>query len=274
MKLSSKFKNYGVIPIAVILILLGTACEQEPEKPVLPPLSSIVMDFSDFDQQPAQNKGAVPTYRNFIYAYSNVFFWNTFVTISLSLPVTAYSYALEQDAVYLGDNSWQWSFDFPWAQHYYTATLTSVRMNNEEFSVAMNINLKDQSGEGFTWLDGVVRFDHTHAEWNLYKNVEGTSVKVLEVDCNMNFETEEGDMRYTYVEPDEKETGSYIYFELFTPDSDVYDASYEISLSGGDIFIEWNRTSKAGRVMSTGYFEDELWHCWDANLMDVACGLD
>jgi len=274
MKLNNKLKNFGAVPVAMFLIFLGTSCEQEPEKPVLPPVSSIIMDFSDFNTQPAVSKHTDLSYKNFLYAYANVALWNTIVTVNLALPVTAYSYALNQDPVYLGDYTWEWSFNFNWNQATYTATLTTERLNNQEFSVDMSIKLAADAGKGPTWFDGVVRYDHTHASWNMYKNANNMQVKILEADWNMDYETEAGNMKYTYVETGQVETGSYVYFEFFTPDPVELDAAYTISLAAGDIFIEWNRITKAGRVMSTMFFEDELWHCWNENLMDVECGLE
>jgi len=274
MKQIKKLKNSVILLISLFAVFTVTSCENEPEIPVLPPVSSIVMDFSDFNTQPAENKSTDLSYKNFLYAYANVALWNTFVTVTLALPVTAYTIALNQDPVYLGNHTWEWSFNFNWNQLSYRATLTAVRLNNEEFSVDMSINLSTDSGKGPTWFDGVVRYDHTHASWNMYKNVNNMQVRILEADWNMDYETEAGNMKYTYVEPGQVETGSYVFFEFFTPDPVELDAAYTISLAAGDIFIEWNRITKAGRVMSTMFFEDELWHCWNENLMDVECGLD
>ena len=81
----------------------------------------------------------------------------------------------------------------------------------------------------------------------------------------------EGDasLEYTYVEPGQAETNSYIRWE-YIPGAD-YDARYTISLSTGMINIEWDTATKAGRVKDPVYFEDSEWHCWNDLLQDIDC---
>ena len=133
----------------------------------------------------------------------------------------------------------------------------------------MKIGLALLPGQGIKWFDGEIRYDHTHAIWNLYK--EGT-VKVLEAEWHKNFETEAADLKYTYVEPEQEETGGFIMFEYMP--QEVYDAAYTISLAAGTTEIEWNITSKEGHVKDQVKFGDTNWHCWDSHangLADMDC---
>jgi hypothetical protein len=119
------------------------------------------------------------------------------------------------------------------------------------------------------WFDGVVRYDHTHADWNFYKN---GSVKVIEAAWNKDFETGVSDLTYTYVEEGHEQNGSYIML-AYNPE-EVYDASYTISLAAGVTDIEWITTTKEGRVKDEVKFGDTDWHCWDSyanGLVDKIC---
>lgn len=257
--------------IAVSMLLVAVSCDKEPveNRPELPPVESLVMDFSAFDQQPGGVKSSEVTYENFLHAYLSVVFWNVASTATLAVPVAAYTHALNQDPVYLGDNTWEWSFGFTLQEVSYKATLTGARMNNEEFSMEMVISVAGSPEQSLKWFDGVVRFDHTHASWNLYG--EG-GIKLLEAAWNKDFETEAADLTYTYVEPDQEETGSSISYAR--DPGTVYDASYSISLSGGEILINWNTTTLEGRVKDSSGFGDSEWHCWDSKtngLADIAC---
>jgi hypothetical protein len=247
--------------MAFSLLLLSLSCEREPvdERPGLPPLESLVMDFSAFDQQPGGVKGSVVSYENFFHAYLSVVFWNVASTTTLAVPVAAYTHALSQQPEYLGDHTWEWSFGFKVQGQSYEAVLTGARMSNEEFSMEMVITAAGSTDLSVKWFDGVVRYDHTHAAWNLYGE-EG--VQLLEAEWNKNFETEEADLTYTYMEPGKEETGSYISYSR-DPGA-VYDASYTISLSGGQTLIEWNSVSLEGRVKDPSRFGDSEWHCWDS----------
>ena len=133
----------------------------------------------------------------------------------------------------------------------------------------MIIALVTAPDPGVKWFDGIVRYDHTHATWNMYK--EG-STKVLEAEWDKDFETEEGNLTYTYVELGQEETGSFIMFS-YMPEM-FYDAAYTISLAAGDTKIEWNTATIEGRVLDLNKFEDSGWHCWDSaanGFVDKVC---
>jgi len=261
----------AVVVLATIVMLTVCSCDSEPidERPDLPPVESMMMDFSDFSQQPAGRKATSNTYQNFLYSYISVGFWNVAVTLTSALPVAAYAHALQQTPEYLGDNTWEWSFDFELNSLSYSAILTAARISNEEFSVDMVIALALTPEQGVKWFDGMVRYDHTSADWTFYK--DGT-ISVLEVGWNKDFESEAADLTYTYTEPDMAESGSYIMWE-YIPEA-VYDAAYTISMAAGTTSIEWNITSIEGRVMAPVHFGDETWHCWDSHangLGDMVC---
>ena len=275
-------KTYrSFLPILIVsLLLFSTSCDKEnvDDRPDLPPVESFKMDFSDFQDNPADTKGldlpgkAIPeTYVNFAHAYHNVSFWNAFATGSLIIPFSSYAYALQQTPEYVGNNTWKWSyqFDIEILEISLTATLTGKRIDNETFSMEMNIAYTDLPAIKFTYFDGVCRYDHTHADWNLYKNVNGTSVKTLEITWDKDFVAMDASLKYTYVEPGQEETNSYILWEK-VPGAD-YDEAYTISLSTGQINIEWDSTSKAGRVKDPSNFEDDAWHCWNDILQDIDC---
>ncbi len=214
-------------------------------------------------------KAAEGTYVNFLHSYLTVFFWNVATTVTFAPPIIAYAYSLQQTPEYLGDNTWEWAYSVAVGQDSLMVTLTGARINNEEFSMEMIIASSQAPEAGVKWFDGVVRYDHTHADWNFYK--EG-SVKALEAEWNKDFETEVADLTYTYTEAGNEQNGSYIML-AYDP-AEVYDASYSISLAAGMTNIEWNTTTKEGRVKDEVKFGDTEWHCWDTHangLVDKIC---
>lgn len=263
-------KLISVFVLIALVLFTVSSCDKEPveNRPELPPVESMVMDFSDFSTQPLGMK-STSSYVNFVLSYTTLSYWNAAAVLVTALPVVAYTHALAQSPEYLGDNTWEWSFEFEHNAMGYLATLTGARLNNEEFSMEMVISSASNPEEALKWFDGVVRYDHTKADWTLYK--EG-SLAVLEIAWNKDYVTEEADLTYTYVEPDQNETGSYIMWE-YRP-GEVYDAAYTVSMSEGITLIEWNLSTIEGRVKSLAYFEDEDWHCWDSyanGLADIAC---
>jgi len=220
-------------------------------------------------KSPGGMKSSELSNKNFLLSFTTVAYWSATATLISALPVAAYTQALAQTPEYLGDNTWGWSMDFSLNKQNYVATLTGMRINNEEFSLEMIIALAEFPSLGTLWFDGVVRYDHTSADWTIYK--EGR-LAVLEIVWEKDFETEEADLTYTYTEPDQVETGSYIMWS--NKPGEVYDAAYTISKSEGMTNIEWNLNTIEGRLKAPVYFGEDNWHCWDSyanGLADIAC---
>jgi len=272
MEMNRIIKKSMLFAIIAALLMTGVSCDKDKpdERPDLPPWESIFIDFSDFADEPNQLKAIINSYDNFFHAFTNVAFWNTITSVSMALPSAAYYNILmmSSNPEYLGDNSWEWSKEFSFQQVDYIATLTSKRLNNDQFSMEMKIAAAVLPTQGVVWFDGIIRYDHTHAVWNLYKN-DVAHVRIVEVEWNKDFETGVADMKYTCVEPGSAQNGSYIMFGTI-PGAD-YDAYYTISLASGMINVEWDRDTKAGRIKDPAKWGDESWHCWNDLLQDIEC---
>lgn len=273
MKMNNKLivKRPVAILLAITLLIVSTSCDNEPaeNRPELPPLESLMMTFADFDGPIALTKASGEPHLHFNYAFTSLVFWSGASALTMALPMAAYTYALEQGVEYLGDNSWEWNYSFQWSGLDYTATLTATRINNEEFSLEMMIASSATPDQGVRWFDGVVRYDHTQANWTIYKD---GSIEVLEVAWTKDFELGDASLLYTYVELEMVETGSYISYD-YAP-LEVYDASFTLSRSTGTTLIQWNTTSKEGRVQDEARFGDAEWMCWDSlemGLVDKVC---
>lgn len=262
----------SVMVLAWVVLFATTSCESEPkgDRPELPPAEILFMDYNDFAEEPGMTKGTEATYENFLHAFGTILFWHSpHITAYTALPLAAYTYALSQEAEYLGDNTWEWSYDINWFGTDYTVSLTASRVNNEEFSIEMDVALASLPNLGVKWFDGVVRYDHTQAAWTIYK--EGT-VAVVDAEMHKNYETGVASLQYTYVEPEMDETGSYILY-AYDPEA-LLDASYTVSLAAGMTEIEWDTTTKEGHVKDEVKFGDADWHCWDSlanGLVDKTC---
>jgi len=260
-----------VFLLIISIILINTSCKKKTtgEKPELPPVESLVMDFSDFDSRPDQKKSMATTYNNFVYSYLNVAFWSTVSTGAVALPAVAYSNLLNQEAEKVDDNIWKWTYNFTWDGVSYVASLTTERLNNEEYTAELVIAFADSPESGFKWVEGIVRYDRTAASWNVYKHNEGDPVQLLDIDWTKDYETGVSSLTYVYVEPGQPETGSSITYGR-DPSLD-YNATYTIILSAQTIEIQWDTETKAGRVRNPYHFEDNDWHCWNSDLVDIEC---
>jgi len=272
--MKTKNKLIGMRPVAILLaitlLIVSSSCDNEPveNRPELPPVESLMMSFTDFSAARGDTKASEPNL-NFNYAFTSLVFWSGASALTMALPVAAYAYALDQGVEYLGDELWEWSYSFQWSGLDYTATLTATRINNEEFSLEMLIALSTTPDQAVRWFDAVVRYDHTRANWTIYKD---GSVEVLEVAWTKDFELGDATLLYTYVEAQVLETGSNIKYE-YAPE-EMYDASFAVSISQGATLVQWNTISKEGRVQDEGRFGHAEWMCWDSlenGLVDKVC---
>jgi len=251
--------------LLVVLLLSGLtfrSCNKE-QAPELPPVSSFVMDFSDFeDTTDASKKSTEATYINWAHSAGTVLFWNIITTVTMAVPVATYTAMLDQTPVYLGDNSWQWSANVTLNLTNYSARLVGTRISNEEFTMEMYVTAVGLSNfEDFKWFEGTIRYDHTHALWTLYETPSAPST-FLSVEYNIDYEADAYDMTYTFLRTGDNEYGSSIAYAYDSADT-TYNSSYVITASSNTVDIEWHRMDKNGRVMDPAFYSDELWHYWD-----------
>jgi hypothetical protein len=271
--MSKLFKLKPILSVLCVALILITSnrCKKDDkdELPELPPVEALLMDFSFFEDSVPQNKAAVLSYYNIGYAVTNVLAWNVAATLTLAIPVAVYAEAFHHEAVYLGDNSWQWLYSIIVNPATYSVKLVSNRISNEEFTLKMIVSKSGVGGfENFTWFEGTVRYDHTSAIWNLYQSPD-ISYPVLNVSWTMDWEQETYTIKYVCTNPAADLHGGYIEHGV-TKDTD-FDAYYTISLPTNTVNIEWNRTTKVGHVKSMERFGDANWHCWDGYFSDVVC---
>jgi hypothetical protein len=266
-----RLKSILSVLFTVLIILTSNGCNKDnkDELPELPPVESLWMDFSDFDNGVPQDKKAVLSYQNFGYSVFTVALFNTAATVNIALPVAAYAEAFNHEAVYLGDNSWQWSYSVTIDQATYSVKLVSDRISNEEYNLKMFVSKSGLDGfEDFKWFEGTVRYDLTSANWTLYESPYITW-PVVDISWTMDWEKELHTIKYNCLKPDSDLHGAIIEYGI-TEDM-FFNAYYNITFPSNTISIEWNRTTKAGHVKSPSYFGDENWRCWDENLADAVC---
>jgi hypothetical protein len=254
--------------IAVMITLLATSCSKNDKDgaPALPPIESFQMDFSDFKEFPDTTLKSLSAYEHFTYSYVTVGVWNVITTIALAVPVAVYLESFNHTPEFLGDDTWQWTYSVDT----YTARLLATRTSNEKFTAEMFVS-KTGAGafEDFKWFEGNIRYDHTHASWQLYESPDN-NVQWLDIEWTKDWDAGTSQITYTNVKAGTKEFGGYITYGI-TDDAD-YDAFYTLYSVEQEVNIKFNTETKAGRVKAPAYFEDGDWHCWNEQFQDTDCG--
>ena len=271
MKNVLRFKSTLQVLLTVLLILAVNGCKNDDKDdiPELPPAESFLMDFSFFDDGVPQDKKTVSSYNNFGYSVSNIGLFSLATLTNIAFPAAVYAEALNHEAVYLGDNSWQWSYSITISQATFTSKLVSNRISNDEYTLQMFVSKSGSEGfEDFKWFEGTVRYDLTSANWTVYESPD-IAWPVATIEWRMDWEKELYTLRYNCQKPDSDLHGAIIEYGI--TDVTSFDAYYDIIYPSNTINIEWNKTTRAGHVKSPSYFGDENWHCWDENLADAVC---
>jgi len=129
---------------------------------------------------------------------------------------------------------------------------------------------KQNSYNDFLWYSGTTNLNNTQATWELNLKPQNPTPFLL-INWERDTQTNTAEITYTNVVPDGPENGGYIYYG--TDSSNMLDAFYHIYNKGQDNLaeIEWNRTTKNGRIKDEHHFNDSEWKCWDENWLDVVC---
>lgn len=272
-----KIQQILAIILVASLALAGTSCKKKKDDPpvpgippTLPPIESLKMDFSDFNSLPGKGdaKIIVDTYDNYTEAYNNVNFWKVLLQDDLlAVPAAGLANALTKTGQEISNNTFEWSISFNANSANYVGKLTAVK-GTTTFTISLEAAPSTSLSNTFEYLTGVVSNDLSTADWQVYKN-DGGSVKVLDGLYTINATSGFESLEYTYVESGETESNSTIEFNVLT--SGDYDAAFYMSMSAGNVDVEWDTATRAGRVKSPTEFSDTNWHCWSDILADIVC---
>jgi hypothetical protein len=273
-----------VIAVALLISLIPGCGDDDgstgtqPTPPEIPPLSSFLMEFSDFESgQPYKPllRGEDPvddgaSMHNWAWAATNVLVWNTIITVGLAVPLAAFIEAFDHEPTRQPDSTWVWDYNFIAQDVIHLAELHG-KIAEEKVLWEMYIS-KEGEYIDFLWYSGQCDLSVTEGTWTLFNN-PADPTPLVGIEWHRYPETATGDIKYTNIVPDGPENGGYIFYG--TAADGQYDAFYDIYNKGLDNHteIEWDRTTKAGRVKDQDHFDDGDWHCWDSELQDGPCAL-
>lgn len=267
------YRNLSLVSgfLMLSMLLFTWSCKEKGEPaPDLPPQSSFIMDFSDFsDPGDTLASREIPTYKNWGYSYANVVVWNTLLTVGLAIPVASFIEAFNHEAVYHPDaNNWTWSYNVTVGFVVYEAELTGYLAAD---SVVWEMRItKGNEYTDFLWYHGksAISQDQPGGWWILRENPAFPN-DLLKIGWQ-KYGDGTGEISYTNIRPEDPENGGYIFYGTTLVHFDRFYNIYNIGLDNLTE-IEWNSVDKDGHVKDPDHFGDDLWHCWDTNLMDADC---
>ncbi|MBN1116753.1 MAG: hypothetical protein JXA77_06095 [Bacteroidales bacterium] len=276
-------KFISLLLLFSITLVIFNGCETTTNNtpPELPPYESMVIDFSKFNSGDKSTDDVQDsTMLNYAAAGLTVFFWNAALTVTLVVPVAAFAQSFNHQAEFLGDKTWQWTYDCNGLANTYTARLVGV-LRSDDIKWEMYLSKAGVAAhEEFLWFEGTSDLDGNGGQWILYHSF-ALQEQVLQIDWEKTNDAV-GLVKYTYVresdngDPNQLTAGSNLTYGL--TDS-VLDAFYSIDFNkrnrnadeNQSVEIEWSTTEYFGHIKALHYFQDENWHCWDSNGYDTDC---
>lgn len=228
-----------------------------------------MIDFSDFQNQgnPAVATTVAAVGLNWAWSAAVVGTWNVLLTVTMATPVAAFIAAINQTPT-VEDGAWVWSYSFQALAATHSARLEARPANN---GVDWNMFIsRSGSYTDFDWFDGFSNLSGTTGTWSLRLNPTDPT-PFIDIDWNRDASGSTGDIRYTNAIPGNAENDAYIFAGRTS--GTPYDSFYQIYSAANDNLteIEWNRTTKAGRVRDPNHFGNSDWRCWNGQLDDIAC---
>jgi hypothetical protein len=264
-------KNLSLVLVLVLSFAFMQSCEKEPivADPIAPDLpieQSFLMPFDGF-----QEDDSPKTFGNWIYAASNVFIWNTILTVNLAVPVASFQEAFNHNAQFQGNATWLWAYGFDAEGGHFTAELYGTILNSNEVAWEMHIS-KSGAFTDVVWYTGITTIDQTYASWSLNHHPYNPSA-FLGIEYHADNDNGASSIRYTNIMPNNQGNGGYIEYQESLDPSMQFNRSYDVyKVEINNLLdIDWNNMTNEGRVKDPQKFQDGEWHCWNYELLDTQC---
>jgi hypothetical protein len=279
-------KTFSLFIVIILAAGLFNGCKKKGDPPVLPPLETMKIDFSNFASslKSAEIAGSENDIKgiengNWQFASSVAGFWNLLLTINLAIPVASFAESFNQTPSYLDNKTWQWTYSVNVLAATYKARLTG-QISDNDVKWEMYIT---REGVGafseFLWFVGTSALDANSGQWVLNHSAAFPE-PMLQVDWTRTNGTV-ASIKYTYIrtKKDNRTTepfnGSYIEYGLTNASLNAfYNVHfYESTILNSfvDVFIEWSTTDHNGHVKAFYHFNDNNWHCWNSGGNDILC---
>jgi hypothetical protein len=278
-------KAFSMVFLFIFMISLLSVCKKDNgNAPELPPKGSLVIDFSNFESGKKSSAESLDLkgVNNINWEFSVLVsgYWKSIIATTLAVPITSFNMAADNSPVFLGNKTWQWSYNASISINQVTV-IYKARLTGQMMETEVNWKMYiSKEGTGafpeFIWFEGTSKLDGTGGKWILNHSSQYPE-PLLQIDWKKNGSSLVS-VKYTYVRTlnNNRVTDTFkdSFIEYGVTEGALnayYSIHYYTGLSFSDVNIEWNTTSHNGRVKSLTYFGDSNWHCWDSSFLNVSC---
>lgn len=257
--------GYSYPVYCLILLFSLFSCKKDDKDPVpmLPPVSSITVDFSFISAKKVESVSLT----NWQFTNVSLSFWNALIYGDCSLPLTAFENAAGGKASQTDKNKWQWVSKFIKDTIAVKARLLGNQFTDSiEWQLMVSTNIQNESTSEFLWIEGKSAIDQSGGWWLINENPSSPD-PLLKITWSQK---ETASNKFLIVKPNDPHVGEYL--EYGRKNNSFFDSFYTLKLHKNNfIHIELNSASKEGHIKSALLFNDDLWHCWNSSFDNTNC---
>lgn len=265
---------YCLIALSGILcvLLVFSSCDDDPssvndEPPQLPPVESLEVDFSNFENQQKQTQPQIESSDNFHRAVTTAVIMKAAVEFNLAIPRALLTAARNADAELNEDEQWEWNFSKSTDGKTFGVRLVGSHegentVNWQFFVTNSQLGLNDH-----LFFSGTTNSDGTEGVWTYYSLQDTESQEeVSRIEWTVNSE-EDVQLRLEVISDRSGNHGDFI---DYTFDGTLKTAIYYDSSEDQETTIQINVDNKAGYIIAPGYNNGNK-ACWNENFQDITC---
>ena len=257
----------NTVSILLIVALFMASCsdanDQPGDPPSIPSTESMTVSFEGLNSSNKMNT-VQQTETNIAVAYLSAVAAGVILEANFAIPKVLLSAAENQDAEYLGDGEWQWTYSASGNQGSYSVRLTAQTKKEEvEWNFYVSTTSTQVNWDDVLLFSGTSTYDGNEGTWNIFNPVTETQA------TSSSWELNESLAQVTLSVYDA--TGSEVISRIvYTATESTKTVLIQDLTEDTETTIEWDINTGAGSITSTGYNNGER-ACWDENLQDVAC---
>ena len=253
-------KAFCICILFCFIIFANSCIPKEKVAPSMPTNESLTFDFSYFNQNIEEDN-------NFSFVSEKVLEWRSFLEDTISIHKAIIENSAQYSFSHQKENTWLSAFSF---------NLNDVNYSAKYFGIADSDTVLYKGFVSFDTISDLLLLDgeaHSNAKvgsWVVNEGVaedyEFKGVKVLSVSWNF---LENKHIKFTINQAGSENLDYISYIDSVNGEYNTY---LDIYSKGNEnhTFVQWNKTTKQGRVKDMLRFDNENWHYWNSDFQDVS----
>lgn len=258
------------LKILVVFFAIGlafTACsdphDQEGDPPAIPSAESMTVNFEGLNSANKMNS-VQQTETHIGVAYFSALAAGIILEANFAIPKALLSAAENENAEYLGDGEWQWSYSASGDQGSFSVRLTAQTKREEvEWNFYVSTTSTQVNWDDVLLFSGTSTYDGNEGTWNIFNPVTETQA------TSSSWELSESSASITLSVFDS--SGAEIISRIvYTSVGTSKTVLIQDLTEDTETTIEWDADTGVGSITSTNYNNGER-ACWDENFQNAVC---